>query len=147
MGKEFEDDVRKKFPEDEYDQEADLMFEAFFSDEEEEESEITDDEVEKSYERLVQRMRINGIYEEEEEPEKASGKEEKKKYFGKFYLPQVASAACFVVICVLGVLACSMTDRANREYFASSIQNLSGEEARPVMEDIASGSQLLPEGK
>ena len=65
MEKKFRDDELKKFLDEEFIKEADLMEEALFSDEELDDIELSDEEIDASYDKLVQRLKTDGVYREE----------------------------------------------------------------------------------
>lgn len=65
MEKKFRDDELKKFLDEEFIKEADLMEEALFSDEELDDIELSDEEIDASYDKLVQRLKADGVYREE----------------------------------------------------------------------------------
>ena len=66
LDKFLDDEELKKFLEYEYVKEADEMVAALFSEEDDEEYESSDEEVQASYEKLVARMKADGIYRADE---------------------------------------------------------------------------------
>jgi hypothetical protein len=67
MEKKFEDDELKKFLEEEYIKEADLMEKALFSDKDFEDLELTQEQIDASFEKLMNRLKAEGLYREDEE--------------------------------------------------------------------------------
>lgn len=65
MEKKFEDDELDKLLEEQFMKEADMIEEALFSDENFEDFEETDEEVRAAYDKLVKRLKADGIYREE----------------------------------------------------------------------------------
>ena len=61
MEKKIDDDQWEKFLEEEYIKEADLMEENLFSDENFQDMEMTEEEVNASFERLVNRLKADGV--------------------------------------------------------------------------------------
>ena len=137
MEKKFDDDEWKKFLEEEYIKEADLMEEALFSDENFPDMEMTDEEVEASFEKLVNRLKADGVFREEPERKKPEGEKDKNKRKEDKVVElepvrkkkrsrplvtrhKLAKIAGFVVMCTLTVFAASMTSEANRNYFINS---------------------------
>ena len=158
MEKKFDDDEWKKFLEEEYIKEADLMEEALFSDEDFPDMEMTDEEVNASFDRLMDRLKADGVYREEPKEEKAkedATKDEvrknevpkeaeakvvelkpakkKKKSMPLVTRHKLAKIAGFVVMCTLTVFAASMTSEANRHYFVSTFDYLVGNDTQVIL--------------
>lgn len=73
MEKKFEDDELDKLLKEQFIKEADMIEEALFSDENFEEFEETDEEVRAAYDKLVARLKADGIYREEDDGEAEEG--------------------------------------------------------------------------
>lgn len=148
MEKKFDDDEWKKFLEEEYIKEADLMEEALFSDEDFPDMEMTDEEVDASFDRLMDRLKADGVY--REEPKEETQKEEttkeaedkvvelkparkKKKSMPLVTRHKLAKIAGFMVMCTLTVFAASMTSEANRSYFINSMNYVTGNDTQVIM--------------
>jgi hypothetical protein len=134
MVKKFSDEEFDAFLQKEFLHEADMVESALFSDEDFEKIELSDEEVEASYQRLVEKLKRDGVYREEADTEmlriEDTGKKSKKRYSHS-----LVRAAGFVVICVLGVFAASMTSEANRKYFIESLRYVAGDDTRLVIDN------------
>lgn len=132
MVKKFSDEEFDAFLQKEFLHEADMVESALFSDEDFEKIELSDEEVEASYQRLVEKLKRDGVYREEADTEmlriEDTGKKSKKRYSHS-----LVRAAGFVVICVLGVFAASMTSEANRKYFIESLRYVAGDDTRLII--------------
>lgn len=132
MVKKFSDEEFDAFLQKEFLHEADMVESALFSDEDFEKIELSDEEVEASYQRLIEKLKRDGVYREETDTEtfriEDTGRKS-KKHHSHF----LARAAGFVVICVLGVFAASMTSEANRKYFIESLRYVAGDDTRVVI--------------
>lgn len=151
MEKKFEeDDELKNLLEEQYIKEAEALEAALFSDGEFEDYEASDEEVLASYDKLVARLKAEGIYREDEDSTPAdSGPseavEEKiipmpspavigtPKKAGRRY--RFVKAAGFGVVGMLCVFAASMTSEANRTYFVNNVRYLAGDDTRIVIDN------------
>lgn len=147
MEKKFRDDELKKFLDEEFIKEADLMEEALFSDEELDDIELSDEEIDASYDKLVQRLKADGVYREEASEEltketlrmdsvvAAETSEEipAEKTGRRKYIFPLARVAVFVVVCTLGVLLAAMTSEANRKYFVNTMKYLTNKDVDYVI--------------
>ena len=117
------------------------------------EREVSDDEIEESYQKLVNSLKEKGIY-SEDEPKiipisevHSSGKEDtfaesgrrrKKKaekvlqgrYRSSIHLGKIAGIA---LVCCACVFAASMTSEANRAYFVKNVRYLMGDDTRVLV--------------
>ena len=117
------------------------------------EREVSDDEIEESYQKLVNSLKEKGIY-SEDEPKiipisevRSSGKEDtfaesgrrrKKKaekvlqgrYRSSIHLGKIAGIA---LVCCACVFAASMTSEANRAYFVKNVRYLMGDDTRVLV--------------
>ena len=147
MEKKFRDDELKKFLDEEFIKEADLMEEALFSDEELDDIELSDEEIDASYDKLVQRLKEDGVYREEASEEltketlkmdSAVAAETSEEITAenpsrKKYIYPLARVAVFVVVCTLGVLLAAMTSEANRKYFVNTMKYLTNNDVDYVI--------------
>ena len=160
MEKKFRDDELKKFLDEEFIKEADLMEEALFSDEELDDIELSDEEIDASYDKLVQRLKADGVYREEASEKltketlkmdsavAADTSEEiaAENPSRKKYIYPLARVAVFVVVCTLGVLLAAMTSEANRKYFVNTMKYLAGKDVDYVVgNDVTNEDRDLSE--
>lgn len=117
------------------------------------EREVSDDEIEESYQKLVNSLKEKGIYSEDEpkiipisevrssEKEDTfaeSGRRRKKKaekvlqgrYRSSIHLGKIAGIA---LVCCACVFAASMTSEANRAYFVKNVRYLMGDDTRVLV--------------
>lgn len=135
MGKKFEDDSElKKLLEEQMIREAEIIEEAIFSDKDFEDYEMTDEEVEASYQKLMEQINASA-----EDPAPSAAEEKtiplsRKKTIrhtgGKLHGIRVAGIAA---ACIAGVFAASMTSEGNRQYVVDSVKHLFGKDARIVV--------------
>lgn len=135
MGKKFEDDSElKKLLEEQMIREAEIIEEAIFSDKDFEDYEMTDEEVEASYQKLMEQINASA-----EDPASSAAEEKtiplsRKKTIrhtgGKLHGIRVAGIAA---ACIAGVFAASMTSEGNRQYVVDSVKHLFGKDARIVV--------------
>lgn len=137
MGKKFEDDSElKKLLEEQMIREAEIIEEAIFSDKDFEDYEMTDEEVEASYQKLMEQINASA-----EDPAPSAAEEKtiplsRKKTIrhtgGKLHGIRVAGIAA---ACIAGVFAASMTSEGNRQYVVDSVRQLLGEDTRIVVDN------------
>lgn len=135
MGKKFEDDSElKKLLEEQMIREAEIIEEAIFSDKDFEDYEMTDEEVEASYQKLMEQINASA-----EDPAPSAAEEKtiplsRKKTIrhtgGKLHGIRVAGIAA---ACIAGVFAASMTSEGNRQYVVDSVRQLLGKDTRIVI--------------
>lgn len=147
MKKKMSEKDWEKFLEQEYIEEADRMEQALRSDDSVEVPELTDEEIEASYARLVEKLKQDGIYREDGETAGAEAfgkirafpadgaKEEKTARSFRAPVRRAARIAGLVLVCALGVFAASMTSEANRKYFIESVRYLVGDDTRVVIQN------------
>ncbi len=143
MGKKFEDDSElKKLLEEQMIREAEIIEEAIFSDKDFEDYEMTDEEVEASYQKLMEQINASA-----EDPAPSAAEEKtiplsRKKTIrhtgGKLHGIRVAGIAA---ACIAGVFAASMTSEGNRQYVVDSVRQLLGKDTRIVV-DNDEGNEL-----
>lgn len=135
----FSDEELKKWLTEEYNKEIDEMEKIMFPDGNIPEDGETEEEARAAYARLVERLKADGIYEEENDSEKADNhrkineKTEEPEKVKIVYLPakpekrnRLARVAAVMLVCAAGVFAASMTSQANRSYFIDSVKLWTG---------------------
>ena len=135
----FSDEELKKWLAEEYNKEIDEMEKIMFPDGNIPDDGETEEEARAAYARLVERLKADGIYEEENDSENADDhkenneKTEEAEKVKIVYLPanpkkrnRIARVATAVLVCAAGVFAASMTSQANRSYFIDSVRLWTG---------------------
>lgn len=135
----FSDEELKKWLAEEYNKEIDEMEKIMFPDGNIPDDGETEEEARAAYARLVERLKADGIYEEENDSENADDhkenneKTEEAEKVKIVYLPakpkkrnRIARVAAAVLVCTAGVFAASMTSQANRSYFIDSVRLWTG---------------------
>lgn len=141
----FSDEELKKWLTEEYNKEIDEMEKIMFPDGNIPEDGETEEEARAAYARLVERLKADGIYEEENDSEKADNhrkineKTEEPEKVKIVYLPakpekrnRLARVAAVMLVCAAGVFAASMTSQANRSYFIDSVKLWTGNDTKIV---------------
>lgn len=137
MDKKFEEDNElKKLLEEQSIREAEIMEEALFSDEDFEDYEMTDEEVEASYKKLMERVNAGEVDASTPagDEEKIISMTEKKNIHTSKRLSAMRTAG-IAVACVAGVFLVSMTSEGNRQYVVDSVRYLLGEDTRIVVDN------------
>lgn len=142
----FSDEELKKWLTEEYNKEIDEMEKIMFPDGNIPEDGETEEEARAAYARLVERLKADGIYEEENVSEKADNhrkineKAEEPEKVKIVYLPaklekrnRLARVAAVMLVCAAGVFAASMTSQANRSYFIDSVKLWTGNDTKIVL--------------
>ena len=111
----FRDAELKKWLAEEYEKEIDEMEEVLFPNGVLPDDGETEEEAKAAYKKLVDRLKADGVY-EEDEPEKKRHK--------------AAKVAAAVLVCAAGVFAASMTSQANRSYFIDSVKVWTGNDTK-----------------
>lgn len=146
------DEEFQKFLEEQYIKEAEERQKELFADQDFEDLRMTDKEIDASYAKFVERLKAEGLYEEDteesdtENPENLSAEEVKVRRTesslksGEKIYPisgrrtrKLAKAAGIGIVCALCVFAASMTSEANRNYFINGFRILSGSDTRMVV--------------
>ena len=135
----FSDEELKKWLAEEYNKEIDEMEKIMFPHGNIPDDGETEEEARAAYARLVERLKADGIYEEENDSENADDhkenneKTEEAEKVKIVYLPakpkkrnRIARVAAAVLVCTAGVFAASMTSQANRSYFIDSVRLWTG---------------------
>ena len=142
----FSDEELKKWLTEEYNKEIDEMEKIMFPDGNIPEDGETEEEARAAYARLVERLKADGIYEEENDSEKADNhrkineKTEEPEKVKIVYLPakpekrnRLPRVAAVMLVCAAGVFAASMTSQANRSYFIDSVKLWTGNDTKIVL--------------
>ena len=148
------DEEFQKFLEEQYIKEAEERQKELFADQGFEDLRMTDKEIDASYAKFVERLKAEGLYEEDteesdtENPENLSAEavkgrstESSSKSGEKIYpisgrrTRKLAKVAGIGIVCALCVFAASMTSEANRNYFINGFRILSGSDTRMVVDN------------
>lgn len=129
----FRDDELKKWLAEEYEREIDEMEKVLFPDGVLPDDGETEEEAKAAYQKLVARLKADGVYEEDEEENDSKEADDHKADTNKkiVYLPEkrhhkLARVAAVVLVCAAGVFAAGMTSQANRSYFIDSVKVWTG---------------------
>ena len=144
----FSDEELKKWLAEEYNKEIDEMEKIMFPDGNIPDDGETEEEARAAYARLVERLKADGIYEEENDSENADDHKEINEKIEEaekvkiVYLPakpkqrnRIARVAAAVLVCAAGVFAASMTSQANRSYFIDSVKFWTGNDTNIAIEN------------
>lgn len=148
----FSDEELKKWLAEEYNKEIDEMEKIMFPDGNIPDDGETEEEARAAYARLVERLKADGIYEEENDSENADDhkeineKTEEAEKVKIVYLPakpknrnRIARVAAAVLVCAAGVFAASMTSQANRSYFIDSVRYWTGNDTKLDIDNAKEG--------
>lgn len=155
-----DDDEFIKLLEEQFEEEARMMEEALFSHEDFQDDVIEHEKTAASYEKLVERLKADGVYREDDEavyPEpgnvlEAADRTAESDIAGKdaagknaavenaparrvfvARLRPVAKVAGFLLVCVIGVFAASMTSEGNRRYVVETFRYFVDGNARVII--------------
>ena len=144
----FSDEELKKWLAEEYNKEIDEMEKIMFPDGNIPDDGETEEEARAAYARLVERLKADGIYEEENDSENADDhkenneKTEEAEKVKIVYLPakpkkrnRIARVAAAVLVCTAGVFAASMTSQANRSCFIDTVKLWTGNDTNIIIEN------------
>lgn len=144
----FSDEELKKWLAEEYNKEIDEMEKIMFPDGNIPDDGETEEEARAAYARLVERLKADGIYEEENDSENADDhkeineKTEEAEKVKIVYLPakpkkrnRITRVAAAVLVCAAGVFAASMTSQANRSYFIDSVKIWTGNDTSIMIDN------------
>lgn len=150
----FSDEELKKWLAEEYNKEIDEMEKIMFPDGNIPDDGETEEEARAAYARLVERLKADGIYEEENDSENADDhkenneKTEEAEKVKIVYLPakpkkrnRIARVAAAVLVCAAGVFAASMTSQANRSYFIDTVKLWTGNDTNIAIENDEKASK------
>lgn len=150
----FSDEELKKWLAEEYNKEIDEMEKIMFPDGNIPDDGETEEEARAAYARLVERLKADGIYEEENDSENADDhkenneKTEEAEKVKIVYLPakpkkrnRIARVAAAVLVCTAGVFAASMTSQANRKYFIETVEYWRGNDTKIDIDNVKEGDE------
>ena len=120
----FRDAELKKWLAEEYEKETEEMEKILFPDGVIPDDGETEEEAKAAYQRLVERLKADGVYKEDETDSIKT--DDHKENVKIVYLPEkkshkAARVAAAVLVCSAGIFAASMTSQANRSYFIDSV--------------------------
>ncbi len=151
----FSDEELKKWLAEEYNKEIDEMEKIMFPDGNIPDDGETEEEARAAYARLVERLKADGIYEEENDSENADDhkeineKTEEAEKVKIVYLPakpkkrdRIARVAAAVLVCAAGVFAASMTSQANRSYFIDTVKLWTGNDTSISIDNDVTNEEL-----
>lgn len=116
------------FWDEQYIKKAEEMERELFADGDTDAYDPTDEEEARSYQELINRLKADGIYQEDETEPDTKRKIiplHRKIHFGK-----VAGVA---ILCCACIFAASMTSEANRNYFVKGVRYLAGDDTRVIV--------------
>lgn len=150
----FSDEELKKWLAEEYNKEIDEMEKIMFPDGNIPDDGETEEEARAAYARLVERLKADGIYEEENDRENADDhkeineKTEEAEKVKIVYLPakpkkrnRITRVAAAVLVCAAGVFAASMTSQANRKYFIETVEYWRGNDTKIDIDNVKEGDE------
>lgn len=150
----FSDEELKKWLAEEYNKEIDEMEKIMFPDGNIPDDGETEEEARAAYARLVERLKADGIYEEENDSKNADDhkenneKTEEAEKVKIVYLPakpkkrnRIARVAAAVLVCAAGVFAASMTSQANRKYFIETVEYWRGNDTKIDIDNVKEGNE------
>lgn len=127
----FRDAELKKWLAEEYEKETEEMEKILFPDGVIPDDGETEEEAKAAYQRLVERLKADGVYKEDETDSIKT--DDHKENVKIVYLPEkkshkAARVAAAVLVCSAGIFAASMTSQANRSYFIDSVRYWVGDD-------------------
>ena len=122
-------DKKTELFDEEYIRKAEELEEALWADGDCEEETYTEEEINHSYEKLVNMLKEDGIYREDEPSEEKVIPMTRRKH-GIIRCGKVAGVA---ILCCACIFAASMTSEANRNYFVNNIRVWSGNNTKTVV--------------
>lgn len=144
----FRDDELKKWLAEEYEREIDEMEKVLFPDGVLPDDGETEEEAKAAYQKLVARLKADGVYEEDEENGSKEADDHKADTKEKIvYLPEkrhhkLARVAAVVLVCAAGVFAAGMTSQANRSYFIDSVKVWTGNDTSISIDNDATSDEV-----
>ena len=132
MNRKIEDDELDKLLDEELIREAEMIERGLLSDDEDGGELMSQEELDASYDRLMERLKAEGVYHEDDEENKiismsaadtARSSKMKRRH-------KTIKAAGFVVVCFLGVLGGSMATEVNCQDFISKIEYFTGNDTK-----------------
>ena len=144
----FRDAELKKWLAEEYEKETEEMEKILFPDGVIPDDGETEEEAKAAYQRLVEKLKADGVYKEDETDSiKTDDHKENVKFV---YLPEkkrhkAARVAAAVLVCSAGIFAASMTSQANRSYFIDSVRYWVGDDTSISVENDESEKEYEDE--
>lgn len=134
----FRDAELKKWLAEEYEKETEEMEKILFPDGVIPDDGETEEEAKAAYQRLVERLKADGVYKEDETDSIKT--DDHKENVKIVYLPEkkshkAARIAAAVLVCSAGIFAASMTSQANRSYFIDSVRYWVGHDTKIVVDN------------
>lgn len=134
----FRDAELKKWLAEEYEKETEEMEKILFPDGVIPDDGETEEEAKAAYQRLVERLKADGVYKEDETDSIKT--DDHKENVKIVYLPEkkshkAARVAAAVLVCSAGIFAASMTSQANRSYFLGSVRYWAGDDTKIVVDN------------
>lgn len=134
----FRDAELKKWLAEEYEKETEEMEKILFPDGVIPDDGETEEEAKAAYQRLVERLKADGVYKEDETDSIKT--DDHKENVKIVYLPEkkshkTARVAAAVLVCSAGIFAARMTSQANRSYFIDSVRYWVGDDTRISIEN------------
>lgn len=134
----FRDAELKKWLAEEYEKETEEMEKILFPDGVIPDDGETEEEAKAAYQRLVERLKADGVYKEDETDSIKT--DDHKENVKIVYLPEkkshkVARIAAAVLVCSASIFAASMTSQANRSYFIDSVRYWVGDDTKIVVDN------------
>lgn len=134
----FRDAELKKWLAEEYEKETEEMEKILFPDGVIPDDGETEEEAKAAYQRLVERLKADGVYKEDETDSIKT--DDHKENVKIVYLPEkkshkAAHVAAAVLVCSAGIFAASMTSQANRSYFHDSVRYWAGDDTKIVVDN------------
>lgn len=169
MNRRAEDEELDKLLEEELIWEAEMIEQGLLSDNEIEERHMSKDEIDASFDRLVEKLKAEGAYHEDEkfheepsEPTASAISMEKTSNSGKIIaMPErntgkgrspkrrygLSKVVGFGVVCVVSVLGASLSIEGNREYFLKKINYYRGNDTEFNINSNAKGDENGEKGE
>ena len=134
----FRDAELKKWLAEEYEKETEEMEKILFPDGVIPDDGETEEEAKAAYQRLVERLKADGVYKEDETDSIKT--DDHKENVKIVYLPEkkshkAARVAAAVLVCSASIFAASMTSQANRSYFIDSVRYWVGDDTKIVVDN------------
>lgn len=134
----FRDAELKKWLAEEYEKETEEMEKILFPDGVIPDDGETEEEAKAAYQRLVERLKADGVYKEDETDSIKT--DDHKENVKIVYLPEkkshkAARIAAAVLVCSASIFAASMTSQANRRYFIDSVRYWVGHDTKIVVDN------------
>lgn len=134
----FRDAELKKWLAEEYEKETEEMEKILFPDGVIPDDGETEEEAKAAYQRLVERLKADGVYKEDETDSIKT--DDHKENVKIVYLPEkkrhkAARVAAAVLVCSAGIFAASMTSQENRRYFIDSVRYWVGHDTKIVVDN------------